>query len=430
MSQIPTRPCSRCNMRLPLSQRFCSNCGARQDIDAPDVPGAMAANDFPPGPGAGQTSNPSSYQQDMQPFPPSGGYQQGYQQPYRQVPSYAQTTQNANGNTVGIMGAILGLLLLRGVRRGVGGWLAGCFIWLFILLAFGLCGSFAYLTSTARHTGSTTSSSALPYTSRSTPTVTIQKVTSSINAAVLYSGVNITIIDAQQAPSFADDANNQETGLLRLNLKEQTGAISGVYVNYTSNFQLVGPDGTTINAVAVQHDTVPEQSVSRTNWIDFPISKNVQTDQYTLRIGAVSEAQMDVPLTGKADLSKYKPRKVSPNATVTYGGVNLVITSATATLSSDGPQANKGMMYVVVNITINNTSSHTFYGGLTNVRLKSGATSSPPARSLDTVAPGQTNVQNTLTFTMPQGTTDFSLVFLPSTDNNAPTQATANFQIP
>lgn len=329
------------------------------------------------------------------------------------------------------MGAILGLLLLRGVRRGVGGWLAGCFIWLFILLAFGLCGSFAYLTSTARHTGSTTtSSSALPYTSRSTPTVTIQKVTSSINAAVLYSGVNITIIDAQQAPSFADDANNQETGLLRLDLKEQTGAISGVYVNYTSNFQLVGPDGTTINAVAAQHDTVPEQSVSRTNWIDFPISKNVQTDQYTLRIGAVSEAQMDVPLTGKADLSKYKPRKVSPNATVTYGGVNLVITSATATLSSDGPQANKGMMYVVVNITINNTSSHTFYGGLTNVRLKSGATSSPPARSLDTVAPGQTNVQNTLTFTMPQGTTDFSLVFLPSTDNNAPTQATANFQIP
>ncbi len=429
MAQNPPRHCPQCGAPLPFNQAFCSNCGARQDAGLPPDPRmqpGMAPSSNPNMPQAGWPPSPPPYPQSVQP-PAYSGYQQGYQQPYQQVPSYAQAQQvpNNNNTTAGI-GALLGLLLLRRAERGAKHRLIGCAIWLLIILALGMCAVLFRFSHVASSVGSS------PASTRQndiTPTVAIQKVTSPINAALVYSGIAMTIVDTQQASSFADDTSSQNAGVLRVDLKEQTSAISSVVFSYTSNFQLVSPDKTTISASAAQHDSAPDQSISRTNWVDFPIPRSIPVNQYTLRIGSATEAQMDIPLTGKADLSQYQPRKASLNMPFTYGGVNFTLTNATAELSANGPQASKGMMYVVTDLTINNTTTNTFYGSLTDVRLKSGATTNPSTTSLDNIQAGQTNVQGKLIFVMPQGSTNFSLIFLPSTDNNASAPVTTNFQI-
>lgn len=445
MSQDATRPCISCGTPLPVNQRYCSNCGALQDIHASsetvrrneNLPEQSAPsseqNLIPPPPPTYQENAPStSYESYQQEYPQSySGPQQNYPQAYQQVPAYAQAQQN---NNAGLVGGLLGLLLLRSAGRSVRHRFMGCFLWIIIIVAFVICGLVARsVYSNAQSTTTTnttyTNTQQNNQSTNGTPVSSIQKSTIPVNAAITYSGINMTIVDAQQAPSFTDDTNNQSPGILRLDLKEQTGPINNVFINYNNVFQLVAPDGTTINASAAQNNSAPGQSVSRTNWLDFPISKNIQANQYTLRIGAATEAQMDVPLTGKADLSKYQPRKATPNTHITYGGVNFTITDATSELSYNGPQAKKGMVYIVVDVTVDNNSSHTFYGPLTDVRLKTGATSTPPASSFDVVNAGQTNVQKTLVFEMPQGSTNFTLVFLPSTDNNAPTQVTGDFTI-
>jgi hypothetical protein len=442
MSQSPNKPCRQCGTYIPVSQRFCSNCGADQGANAtPSIDGTMPASGFAQPPrqnisGAEQYSNPPyqqggqpPYQQGGQPPYQQGGqppYQQGYQRPYQQVPSYAQAPQNSNANGIGIVGAILGFMLLRRAERRAGSWIAGCFVWIIIIVAILICVFVARASSSHQ-----ISSSINSITGQSTPVSNIKQSTVPINSTILYSGINVTVVDAQQAPSFADDSQEDSTqGLLRLDLKEQAGVLNDVSFDYTTVFQLIAPDGTTITAVGVQHSNSPDASTSRNNWIDFPITKNIQVSQYTLKIGAATEAQMSIPLTGKADLSQYAPKKATPNKQFTYGGVNFTITTTTSELSNEGPQADKGMMYVVVDLTANNNTANTFYGDLTDVRLKSGATSSPPADFLKSIDSGQTNVSQTLTFVMPQGSTNFSLVFLPSTDNNAPTQVSTDFQIP
>jgi Domain of unknown function (DUF4352) len=441
MAQPPYKACTQCGTSIPVSQRFCSNCGSDQGANAtPHIDSTMPAsgNFTPPPPpppqnisGAGQYSNPPYQQGGQGPYQQGGQgpYQQGgqgpYQQGYQQPPAYAQAPQNSGGNGVGVMGAILGFLLLRRAERRAGSWIAGCFVWIIIIVAIIICVVVSRLATSHQ-----ISSSINDITKQSTPVSNIKKSTVPINSTTVYSGITITIVDAQQAPSFTDDSESSSQGILRLDMKEQAGAINGVGFDYTTIVQLVAPDGTTINADSALHSENPDASTSRTNWIDFPITKNIQVSQYTARIGSPTEAQISIPLTGKADLSQYAPKKSTPNKKFTYGGLDFTINTATTGLSDNGPQANKGMMYVIVDVTGNNNSSHQFYGDLTNVRLKSGATASPPADFLPNLAPGQTNVPISLVFIMPQGSTNFSLVFLASSDNQATKQASTDFQIP
>jgi zinc-ribbon domain len=401
MSQNPSRFCIQCGTSLPLEQRFCSNCGADQTKSAPQIQGT---------PSAGSYSSPQQAQQG-----------------YQQVPTYAQVPPNTGRSNVGVFGALLGLLFLRRAERRASRRIAGCFVWMVILVALLICGfsTRSMILSKVSSVVSQTSS----VSGNGKPNVTVTPSTSLINATFVYSGITITVVNAQQNTNYADDTNTDSPGLLRLNLKEQTGAIKGVSANYLEDFQLIAPDGTTINPYQVEQGSAPDQSVSRTNWLDFPIAKNIQVDQYSLRVGTAAEAQITFPLTGKADLSQYAPQKATLNKPFTYGGVNFTLVDATRALSFNGPQANKGMVYVSVDLTINNNTQNTFYGSLTEVRLKAGVTLSPPVDTLNSTAAGQTNVQATLIFSVPQGSQDFSLIFMPSTDNNAPNQVTTDFRI-
>ena len=157
MSQNATRTCIQCGAQNPLSQAFCSNCGARQDISSPNIPGVLPGKDISSGQSNPYVEQSSPYQGQGTPSTQYGGYQQGYQpplqsgpqqsqqqgyqQPYQQAPSYAQPQQQNSGSAAtGIVAVILGMFLLREVRSRA----IGCVFTLIIVFAIIGCALLAH----------------------------------------------------------------------------------------------------------------------------------------------------------------------------------------------------------------------------------------------------------------------------------------------
>jgi len=257
--------------------------------------------------------------------------------------------------------------------------------------------------------------------------------TAQINAQITYSSTDLTILNAQEASSFSDDPGGSTPVLVRLNLKEHNPTASTVYLSYGDNFRLILPDGTSV-APGNEHDSGGiDQTVTRTNWIDFPLSSSVDLNKLTLRLGAASQAQMDVALTGNADLSKYQLKTTSPNTAFQYAGLKWTLTTVTSSFSADGKQADSGMRYIVVTLKVNNPTSDTYYYSINDYgRLQSGNITNPPTNTtLDSsIAAGTTGAVGTITFLMPQNGGSFTLTRLARTDTTPPaSQYTTIFQI-
>src|SRR5258706_12050617 len=184
MAQSTTHACTKCSTPVPTNMRFCPNCGAPASTEAASYPPRQVAP-HPP------TTYPQ--QQQTQPvYQPASG-QQGYQPPFQSSqppPAYARPQKKSAGGVLKV-GVILLLLLLL---LGAGGYFA-----------------FRYVTGRGGNTATA------GVNSQVTPTQAPLKTTP-INATVNYASVNITIINAQQATSFADDTGTPAQGVVRLNL--------------------------------------------------------------------------------------------------------------------------------------------------------------------------------------------------------------------
>ena len=258
--------------------------------------------------------------------------------------------------------------------------------------------------------------------------------TTQLNETVNYAGVDITILNAQQASSFSDDNNSSTNELVRLNLNEKAGPAVGSFL-YGDVMRLVLPDKTTIVPSRAQNDIAPEQGTTRTNWIDFTVATNTKIDQLTLLLGTDKEAQMSIPLSSSANLSAYQPKTASPNASTRYNGLTWTITSATLAWNYNGKQADTGMRYVVVQFRIDNPTSQQFTSGFPSdyMRLKAGnATSAPDgSTTLPTVVPANsTGATGVVPFQVPEGVTSYMLILLANSNVTPPiAQASMDFQI-
>ncbi|MEO6890194.1 MAG: hypothetical protein ABI456_12635 [Ktedonobacteraceae bacterium] len=269
-------------------------------------------------------------------------------------------------------------------------------------------------------TSATTSASPTPASGSVTP----------LNIAITYASIQIMIIDVKQASTFTDEKNPSPSGILRLDLKETNSTSGTAYCDYTQVGRLLLPDGTNVAPFATEiNGGSIDASIVRNNWVDFPVPLTTKASQLTLQLGKDTEAQEMIPLTAGADVSKYTAKSVSPNAKMTYGKIVWTVTTATSELSYGDKQADKGMMFVVVDLNADNTSSTAGGGDLVGVRLKSGDTTSPAQEFLNPVAGNQTNVKSTVSFIMPQGSTSFTLIFLPSNAYGITTQSSVDFQI-
>ena len=155
----------------------------------------------------------------------------------------------------------------------------------------------------------------------------------------------------------------------------------------------------------------------------------MKISQLSLRLGAMNEAQMDIPLTGHADLHKYAPKTVNLNSQMTYLGLNWTLVSATSQLSIAGQQASKGTSYIIVTLKVDNTLSQGAIPGSAYdyIRLKSDSTIALPKSTTLPVLfeAGETGKTGTVTFLGPQSSSVYTLILLPQGGTE---QATTDFQ--
>jgi hypothetical protein len=421
MAQSP-RTCPNCGSLVSAGQRFCSNCGTQVETGGPA--GQYAG---PPQQRFPQAQPPPPY---TPPYAPPPYTQQQYQQPQKTNP------------VAEVLGALGLLFFLRRYRPGYtprrqSSGCCGCLIALVILaLVLGIPGYIAYRATgpgvinqlqNSRSTGNN-NGSILATQPPAAP------VTTQLNETVNYAGVDITILNAQQASSFSDDNNSRSNGLVRLNLKEKASSAVGVFF-YSDMMRLVLPDKTTIVPSNEQYSARPDQGTSRTNWIDFTVPTNIKIDQLTLLMGTDREAQMSIQLSSRANLSAYQPKTASQNASTQYAGLTWKITSATLAWNYNGKQTVKGMRYVVVQFRIDNPTTHQFISGFPGdyMRLKAGdATSAPDGNTtLPTVVPANSSgATGVVPFQVPEGVTSYTLILLAQPNTSPPiAQATMNFNI-
>ena len=452
MAQMPPRFCPQCGTSVPAGQRFCSNCGVTMDADFgkptaasssdlrhsqyPDIPTQLPAGGMPmqggavPPPPPAQSFTPPAAQPPYSNYstePAQNSYAQSnpaYGQPapaVQPVPVYAKPQKDSSK---GVLGQI------------------GCGVLVIILLVLAVCGAsgyFAYrwvsglaistpVTSTNTGTGNGTGNGA----PANSITPTIAPASLQMNATVTYSSVVITLGNVQEASSFTDDANANSPVLLRVNITEHNPTANGVSLFYSDNFRLLLPDGTSVVPTSEQNGGGVDQAVNRPNWIDFPLTSKMDISKLILQIGAPTEAQMRIPLTANADVSKYQDKTISPNGSFQYAGLNWTLTKVTSSLSADGKQATTGNRYITVTLKANNPTSSDFnLFPDTYTRLSAGSLVSPPANNtFNTIAAGTTGSIGTITFLEPQNSSSFTLTMLAQPNTTpAVTQVTQTFQI-
>jgi hypothetical protein len=408
---------------LPPGQRFCNNCGT--NIETGQPAGQPPSQYGGPAPQGQQPYQQAPYgQQYGQPGQQYGQqYNQQYGQQFGQPLQPYQQPQKSNpiAEALGAMGLLFFMRRYRpGYRpRRQSSGCCGCLVALVILgIIFGIPAYVYYranphvvqqIQSQIQNSSSGNSSNG------SIPTTQPPITTAKINQTVNYSGVDITIVSVEQSTAFIDDSSTVTNGMVRLLIHENAGQKVGAYF-YSDSARLILPDKTSVAPVSEQSDGGPNSGTSRDNRLDFPVPSSDKIDQLTLMLGTPQQAQIVIPLTGKANLTAFLSKTVNLNTPISYGGLNWMLASATRTPSAGGKQADAGMRFVVLTFKVDNPTANNIVIGFTDeyMRLKSGnITNSQTDSTMPLYANANTTgTTGTVTFSMPESDTGYTLILL------------------
>ena len=405
MAQSTTHACTNCNASVPDTMSFCPNCGTPARAGNGNSASYAPTQKAPPPNTAYSQQAPPAYQ----PAPA-----QQYQPPLQSSqppPAYARPQKNSSRGILKVGIILLILLILLGA--------GGFFV-------------FRSITSRGGNIVNTGANSAV------TPTQAPLKTTP-INETVTYASVNITIINAQQATSFADDTSTPAQGVVRFSLHAVQSDVNNVYsvsaptFAYPECFTLLLPGGNKVSMAGGYKDlSGPARQGNQTTWIDFPASTSLQVNQMILQIGKDTEEQIQVPLTGHADLSQYQPKQSNPNLRMQFGSMFWTLKTVTLKLSDSGTQVDKGIRFLVLTFSLDNPGTEGLNAFPPDyIRLQYGATTITLDQAvIGDAAAGTTNTQGLVSFLVPQGTTSATFILLPGHTPGATSQATIPFQIP
>jgi len=315
----------------------------------------------------------------------------------------------------------------------------GCGVLAVIVLAVALCGGIGFFVyrsisssvSKVSQTTYTTGNTGGNSTNDVTPTL-VPATTSPVNATIKYADVDIVIVDVKQAGGFSDDTSSPSGSVIvRIDLNESNKTAHASNFLYGDVMRLIMSDGTSVIPSNAQYSVSPDAAVTRTNWIDFPVTSTVDVTKLTLQWGKATDAQIAVPLTSNPDVTKYQPKTITPGTSTMYAGTKWTLVSATAQLSGDNQQAPKGQMFVILSVKIDNNSAQSFSASPDYLRLQTGDTKTvPESNTIPTsFEAGQTNQTGNILFLVPQGSTNFSLLLLPNASTGATQQSSIAFQI-
>jgi hypothetical protein len=257
--------------------------------------------------------------------------------------------------------------------------------------------------------------------------------TTTINSSVPYAGVNVTILNVQQAQSFLNDPNTSTNGMVRLNIQERNPTDIKVVWSYATIARLIVPDTSLVSPTYVNSVVRVAPGASQTSVVDFAVPTKNSVHQLTLVLGAPNEAQMLIPLFPSANVSKYQPKTINLNGQMQYFGLNWTLTSATSSLSIEGQQAAEGMRFITLVLKVDNTLSQVAITGSAYeyMRLKYGNISALPEHTTIPVAfnVGAVGITGTVSFQVPQQTSSLILILMPQKGDNGDQDST-DFHLP
>ncbi|WP_069801694.1 zinc ribbon domain-containing protein [Thermogemmatispora onikobensis] len=256
------------------------------------------------------------------------------------------------------------------------------------------------------------------------PVTTLQ-----LDTTVTYASARIIIQRVQQAQTFADDPHATEDGMVRVFLHEENPTASPIVYNlYQSAHLLVPGKGEQAPLLVTANGSLAPQA-SRNNLLDFAAPQNIPLSKLMLRLGTDKEAQMDIPLTRKPDLSRYAPRSVKLHTQLQYFGLNWTVTGAALTWSTEGQQAPQGKVFLTLTLTVENTLAQTAIPGspydYLRLQTANGDRIAPSYSTLPVAfSQGANNQGGTVTFTVPQKDQQFTLIMGQSSSGMQSTSAT------
>jgi hypothetical protein len=256
--------------------------------------------------------------------------------------------------------------------------------------------------------------------------------TTGLNSTVTYAGATITVLSMQQAQNFIDDPQTASDGMLRLNLQEQNSTNVPISWDYTQSARLIVQGKPALTPTYVKSKGSIAPGATQKSVVDFAVANGGNLSALVFQLGTAKEAQMQIPLSGQANLSQYQPKTTTQKGALTYFGLDWTLSSSTTALSIVGQQASNGMEFLTLNLAIDNTLSQQAISGspFDYMRVKAGGQTVAP---VDTTIPvsfasGAMGKKGTATFLIPQNSTTCTLLML-SQDPGGGTQAKLDFQI-
>lgn len=228
-----------------------------------------------------------------------------------------------------------------------------------------------------------------------------------------YAGLNITVVTAQYASSFADDDIHLGPATVRLTLhvaNHTSGLISVVYYDIA---RLLAPKLQPIAPANVHLPASLNPGTGETGWIDFSVPDDIQLESLTLQLGtpALNEWLVKIPFQGAFDPSRYadasSPQTLVISYNYNYAGRLLTyhLTRVDIRFSYQGSQCQAGKHFYILNFLVDNPNTADVSPGFSfqYVRLVVDGNSLTPVENTlpATFKAGTKGVAGQVTFTAP-----------------------------
>jgi hypothetical protein len=246
--------------------------------------------------------------------------------------------------------------------------------------------------------------------------------TLNVQRTVTYADLNFTVLSAQYAISFPDDAIQMGPAVVRLNMRVTNKMTAQIDVIYYDIARLIAPKLNPIAPTNVHLSAGPKPGSSETGWIDFPVNKGIQLATLKLQLGSVplGETLVTVPFSGPFDPHHFD-RRISPQSLDIYydfKGNTLVyhLTSVDIRYSYAGTECKSGNQFYILNFTVDNDNGVAVNPGFgfDYIRLVINGYSRPP---IDNTLPygfngGVHGVGGRVAYVAPAGLQTLTIAFL------------------
>jgi hypothetical protein len=188
------------------------------------------------------------------------------------------------------------------------------------------------------------------------PAVTTYKVARTLP----YADLNVTVLTAQSASSFSNDAIHAGPETIRLNVQISNTTTSLISITYYDVVRLLLPKHAPITPVNLQLSTDVPANGSVKGWIDFPVPAGSQLSSLKLQLGSalLNETLVVMPLSGPYRPENYAVHH-SPQSLViyyTFEGNTLTyhLNSIDVSYSYHGHEVKAGDQFYILNFTVDN----------------------------------------------------------------------------